>query len=262
MDLTLTTSIILIISGILVGFINTLAGGGTIISISLFMFLGLPPIVANGTNRIPILFQTITAVILYQKKKMIEWSKAIKLSIPIIAGNITGALLAGLLPDKIFSYIFAGIVVLFGISMLFNPNTWLKENKALQIKPITFLQYVTYFFLGVYGGFVHVGIGYFYLGMLVLVGGYDIIKANVLKIVFVMCSIPFSLMVFAVQGNVVWSAGLIHAIGNVIGASIGVNFAVKKGGNFVRYIMLTLIVLVALQLMGILTAEKILSFLK
>lgn len=146
--------------------------------------------------------------------------------------------------------------------MLFNPATWLKENKALQIKPISVIQYITYFFLGVYGGFVHVGIGYFYLGMLVLVGGYDIMKANVFKIVFVMCSVPFSLAVFAAQGNIVWSAGLIHAIGNIIGATIGVNYTVKKGGNFVRYIMLTLILLVALQLLGVLSAEKILSILK
>ena len=89
MDLTLTTGILLIISGIMVGFINTLAGGGTIISISLFMFLGLPPVVANGTNRIPIIFQTLTAVFLYQKKKLIDWNKGIKLSIPIVLGNIT-----------------------------------------------------------------------------------------------------------------------------------------------------------------------------
>lgn len=163
MELTWTTAIILIISGIVVGFINTLAGGGTVISISLFMFLGLPPVVANGTNRIPIIFQTITAVILYQKKKLIDWSKGIRLSIPIILGNISGAFLAGALPNKIFSYIFAGIVVLFGVSMLFNPNTWLKENKALQVKPVTLIQYVTYYFLGIYAGFVHVGIGYFYL---------------------------------------------------------------------------------------------------
>ncbi len=262
MDLTLTTSIILIISGVIVGFINTLAGGGTIISISLFMFLGLPPIVANGTNRIPIFFQTLTAVFLYQRKKMIDWGKSLKLVIPIILGNLSGAFLASLLPEKIFSYIFAGIVFLFGISMIFDPNRWLKENKALQIKPVTYLQYLTYFFLGIYGGFVHVGIGYFYLGMLVLVGGYDIIKANVFKIVFVMFSIPFSLLVFSAKGNVDWNAGLIHAIGNTIGATIGVKYAIKNGGNFVRYIMLTLIILVVLQLLGILTPEKILAIFK
>lgn len=262
MDLTLTTGILLIISGIMVGFINTLAGGGTVISISLFMFLGLPPVVANGTNRIPIIFQTLTAVFLYQRKKLIDWNKGIKLSIPIVLGNITGALLANVLPGKIFSYAFAVIVLLFGLSMIFDPNKWIHENKALQIKPVTIIQYLTYFFLGIYGGFAHVGIGYLYLGMLVLVSGYDLMKANVLKIVFVMLSVPFSLVVFASQGHVDWGAGLIHSIGNIIGASIGVNFAIKKNINFVRYIVLSLVLLVILQLLGIVTPANIMELLK
>lgn len=262
MDLTLTTGILLIISGIMVGFINTLAGGGTVISISLFMFLGLPPVVANGTNRIPIIFQTLTAVFLYQKKKLIDWNKGIKLSIPIVLGNITGALLANVLPSKIFSYAFAVIVLLFGLSMIFDPNKWIHENKELQIKPVTIIQYLTYFFLGIYGGFAHVGIGYMYLGMLVLVSGYDLMKANVLKIVFVMLSVPFSLVVFASQGHVDWGAGLIHSIGNIIGASIGVNFAIKKNINFVRYIVLSLVLLVILQLLGIVTPANIMELLK
>jgi hypothetical protein len=262
MEITLTTGILLIISGIMVGFINTLAGGGTVISISLFMFLGLPPVVANGTNRIPIIFQTLTAVILYQRKKLIDWKKGIILSIPIILGNLTGAFLAGILPGKIFSYIFAGIVLLFGVSMIFDPNRWIHENKELQIKPVTILQYITFFFLGIYGGFAHVGIGYMYLGMLVLVSGYDLLKANVLKIVFVMMSVPFSLAIFASQGHVDWGAGLIHAIGNIIGAAIGVRFAIKKNINFIRYIVLSLVALVILQLLGIVTPEKILGISK
>lgn len=259
MDITITTGIVLIISGILVGFINTLAGGGTVVSISLFMFLGLPPVIANGTNRIPIIFQTLTAVFLYQKKKMIDWGKGIKLSIPIVLGNISGAFLANFLPGNIFSYLFAVIVLLFGFSMIFDPNRWIRENKALQIKPVSIIQYLTYFFLGIYGGFAHVGIGYMFLGMLVLVSGYDLIKANVFKIVFVMCSVPFSLIVYASQGHVDWGAGLIHAIGNVIGAYIGVRFAIKKNISFIRYIVLSLVFLVILQLLGIVTPEKILS---
>lgn len=262
MELTLTTGILLIVSGIVVGFINTLAGGGTVISISLFMFLGLPPVVANGTNRIPIIFQNLTAVFLFQKKKLIDWSKGIKLSIPIILGNISGSLLANFLPGKLFSYVFAIIVLFFGLSMIFDPNRWIHENKELQIKPVTFIQYLTYFFLGIYGGFAHVGIGYMFLGMLVIVSGYDLLKANVLKIVFVMFSVPFSLMVFASQSHVDWGAGLIHAIGNIIGASIGVRFAIKKNINFIRYIVLSLVILVILQLFGIITPDKILGILK
>ncbi|HOH22693.1 MAG TPA: TSUP family transporter, partial [Bacteroidales bacterium] len=67
LELTWVTVLILIISGVIVGFINTLAGGGTVISISVFMFLGLPPLVANGTNRVPIVFQNLASAYLYHK---------------------------------------------------------------------------------------------------------------------------------------------------------------------------------------------------
>jgi hypothetical protein len=77
-----------------------------------------------------------------------------------------------------------------------------------------------------------------------------------------MLSVPFSLVVFASQGNVDWGAGLIHSIGNIIGASIGVHFAVKKNINFVRYIVLSLVLLVILQLLGIVTPANIMELLK
>jgi uncharacterized membrane protein YfcA len=77
MELTWISIIILICSGIIVGFINTLAGGGTVVSLSVFMFLWLPPLVANGTNRIAIVFQNATAVAYFQKEKLINWRKII-----------------------------------------------------------------------------------------------------------------------------------------------------------------------------------------
>lgn len=261
LELTWVTVLILIISGVIVGFINTLAGGGTVISISVFMFLGLPPLVANGTNRVPIVFQNLASAYLYHKKKMVDWKKGFQLSIPIIFGNIVGAIFADYLPSKYFSYIFAGVVVLFGLSLLFDPKRWLKENPTLQHKPTPTIHYLIYFIIGFYAGFVHVGVGYFYIGALVLLGGYDLMKANVMKILFVLFSVPFGLSIYAIQGNVHWEYGLIHAIGNVIGAYIGVHYAVKKGGTFVRYIILALVLIVVLQMLDVITTESIIKLL-
>jgi uncharacterized membrane protein YfcA len=109
--------------------------------------------------------------------------------------------------------------------------------------------------LGVYGGFIHVGIGYLFLAALVLSNGYNLLKANVLKNVLVLCYAPFSLLIFAYQGNVCWSIGLIHSIGNIIGAGLAARLAIKKGAPFIRYIMLILIVIVILQLLGIITPQ-------
>jgi len=253
MELTWVSIIILVFSGIIVGFINTLAGGGTVVSLSVFMFLGLPPIVANGTNRVAIVFQNATAVAYFQKNKLIDWHFIIRLAAPIILGSLAGSALAGFLSYKLFQNIFAGVVILFGISMLFNPDRYLHERKDLVERKISVLQYLFYFFIGVYGGFVHVGIGYLFLAVLVLCNGYDLLQANILKNVFVLLYIPFSLVVYVWQGNVYWHFGLIHAVGNIIGASVAAHLAIKKGAPFIRYVVLALVGIVILQLLGVIT---------
>jgi len=255
MELTWFSITILICSGIIVGFINTLAGGGTVVSMSVFMFFGLPPLVANGTNRVAILFQNATAVSYFQKKKLIDWGFIIKLATPIILGSLVGAAITGFLSNKLFQYIFAGVVILFGVSMIFNPDRYIHERTDLVKRNISLQHYLLYFFIGVYGGFVHVGIGYLFLAVLVLVNGYDLLKANVLKNVFVLLYVPFSLIIFAWQGHVCLSFGIIHGIGNVIGASIAARLAIKKGAPFIRYIVLALVAIVVLQLMGIIAPK-------
>jgi len=254
MELTWVSIIILICSGIIVGFMNTLAGGGTVVSLSVFMFFGLPPLVANGTNRVAVVFQNLTAVTYFHKNKYIDWRIIMRFAIPLIAGSLAGAFITGYISNKWFQYIFAAMVILFGISMLVNPNRYLHERTDLVNRKVSSWQYLLYFFLGIYGGFVHVGIGYLLIAALVLVNGYDLLKANVLKNVFVLCYVPFSLSVYALQGNVCWSFGLVHAIGNIIGAGIAARLAIKKGAPFIRYIVLILVVLVVLQLLGVVTA--------
>jgi uncharacterized membrane protein YfcA len=255
MELTWISILILICSGIIVGFINTLAGGGTVVSLSVFMFFGLPPLVANGTNRIAIIFQNATAVVFFQKNKLIDWRFIFRLAVPIIMGSIAGAMITGFLSHELFQYIFAGVVILFGISLIFNPDRYIHERTDLVRRNISIQQYLLYFIIGIYGGFVHVGIGYLFLAALVVVNGFDLLKANVLKNVFVLLYVPFSVIIYAGQGNVCWSFGLIHAIGNIIGASLAAHLAIKKGAPFIRYIVLALVVIVILQLLGIVSPK-------
>jgi len=251
MELTWLSVTILIGSGIIAGFVNTLAGGGTVVSFSAFMFLGLPPMVANGTVRLSVIFQNATSVAYFQKNKLIDWRKVLQLGIPMVLGSIVGAMIAGFISNEWFRYIFAGVIVLFGFSMLFNPDKYIHERTDLVNRKMSLLQYLLYFLLGIYGGFIHAGIGYVLLAVLVLSNGYNLFNANVLKNVLVLLYVPFSLIIFAWQGNVAWSFGLIHAIGNVIGAGLAARLAIKKGASFIRYIVLVLIVIVVLQLLGV-----------
>ena len=250
-DISLGTALILICSGLIVGFINTLAAGGTVISISIFMFFGLDPIMASGTNRIAIFFQNLSAVYQFQKHKLINWKVAFNLAIPTVLGGITGSFWAGAITESLFQYIFCGVIIFFSISLLFNSEKWIRENAKLQQKPVSIWVYLIFFAIGFYAGFAHVGVGYFLLGGLALCVGFDLVKANVLKNVLVLLYVPFSLLIYALQGNVCWTYGLIHAIGNIFGATIAAHYAVKKGYALIKYMMLLLAGVVVLQLLGI-----------
>ncbi|OYT10591.1 MAG: integrase, partial [Bacteroidetes bacterium 4572_112] len=122
--------IILIIGGSLVGFINTLAGGGSIISLSILMYvMGLPAAVANGTNRIAITLQTLTATSNFRKQEVLDWKKGLKLGIPSVVGSIIGAFIAVDMDEKVFEKAMA-IIMFFMLAFIFyKPQVWLKGNE-------------------------------------------------------------------------------------------------------------------------------------
>jgi len=241
----------LIVSGLLVGFINTLAGGGTIISISLFMFLGLPASVANGTNRIAVILQTLTSTASFNKQKVLDTRKGLLLGIPTIIGSIIGAEIAVDIDEHIFEKAIGIIMLVMMVFIIYKPQQWLKGQQQLLEKKTSILQYFIFFLIGLYGGFIHVGVGYFILAGLVLGAGYDLVKANALKVFIVLLYAPFTLIVFIYNKQINYEYGLIHAIGNILGAYVASKFAVSWGANFVRWVIVIIILISSAQLFGL-----------
>ncbi|MCK4289058.1 MAG: sulfite exporter TauE/SafE family protein, partial [Bacteroidales bacterium] len=172
----------LIVSGILVGFINTLAGGGSIVSLSILMFLGLPANIANGTNRIAILGQTLTGVASFKQQKVLDFRKGIILAIPAIIGSLVGAWIAVDINEEVFEIAVAVIMLFMLFFILYKPDKLLYGRKELIEKKTGFTQILIFFLIGVYGGFIHVGVGYFLLAGIVIGAGYDLVKANAIKV--------------------------------------------------------------------------------
>jgi uncharacterized membrane protein YfcA len=243
--------IALIVSGVFVGFINTLAGGGTIISLSLFMFMGLPADIANGTNRIAVILQNLTSVTTFRQKKLLDTRKALWLSIPTVLGSIIGAQLSVQIDEATFRKAIAVVMLMMTFFILIKPDKWLKGSKALQLKKVSPLQMLIFFVIGIYGGFVQVGVGYFLLAGIVLGAGYDLIKANAIKVFVVLLYTIFALAVFIYNDKVNWQFGLIHSIGNIIGAFIASRYAVTWGANFIRWFIILIIFVTSADLFGI-----------
>lgn len=241
----------LITAGLMVGFINTLAGGGSIISLSVLMMLGLPAPIANGTNRIAIAIQTFTATASFRQQKVLPLRKAIYLSIPAIIGSIIGAWIAVDINESTLEKAIGVIMLLMLVFILYKPQKYIYGRADIVEKPLNWIHFVIFFFIGVYGGFIHLGVGYFLLIGIVVGAGFDLVKANAIKVFIVMLYTPFALLVFLFNDQINWKYGLILAIGNVIGAFVASRLAVSKGVVFVKWVIVIVVLLTAGDMFGI-----------
>ncbi len=238
-------------TGLAAGFINTTAGGGSMLTLPLLMFLGLPANVANGTNRIAILLQNIIGVNTFRQKKVLNLTTDYKLAIPAVAGSVLGAFFAVEIDVMLLKKIIAALMVVLFFLVVFKPDIWVKKQAgAVKAKP-GLLQYFIFFLIGFYGGFIQMGVGLFLLAGLVLGSGYDLVKANAVKVLIILLYTIFSLGIFIYHGQANIVAGLILAAGNMGGAWLGANFAVKGGAKYVRYVLLVALVIVILNLFGV-----------
>lgn len=241
----------LIGAGVLVGFINTLAGGGSIISLSLLMFMGLPATMANGTNRIAILLQTLTATRKFQTAGLLQNKKGLFLAIPTVIGSLVGSFIAIEIDEAIFEKIIVIIMAMMLFFIFRKPSTWLHGKPKLLKEKAQWWHYVLFFGIGIYGGFIHAGIGYLLLISLVLGIGFDLVKANAYKVLMVLLYIPFTLVVYIANDQVNYAYGFVMAIGNIAGAIVASKLAIDKGANFVRYVILFVVLLTAGHVFGL-----------
>jgi uncharacterized membrane protein YfcA len=243
--------ILLLVGGLLTGFINTLAGGGSIISLSVLMFLGLDASIANGTNRIAIVFQSLASAGSFRQGGILELTKSRWFTIPAILGSIAGAWIAVDLNKELIEKAIGIVMLGMVFFILYKPELWLKGKPELLDKPVTPFRIVLFFLIGVYGGFIQVGIGYLLLAGLVLNAGYDLVKANALKVFITFVYSPFALIVFIYHNQVHWMYGLVLASGAAAGGLIASRMAIRKGAGFIRWFIVAVILLTCAKVFGL-----------
>lgn len=237
--------------GVIAGFINVMAGSGSLLTLPLLMFLGLPATVANGTNRIAILLQNVVAVGSFKKQKIFEFKEGIWLAIPATVGSFIGAMIAANFNEQILRIFIGGLLVFMFLIILLRPERWIKEKAGKIDGSPKLIRIIIFFLIGIYGGFIQAGVGFFLLAGLVMVVGADLIKANALKVFIILIYTGVALIVFFFNSQVDLKIGLILAVGNMIGAWIGTRVAVSWGPKFVRIILLLAIFVSAVKLLGI-----------
>ncbi|MEA1896273.1 MAG: sulfite exporter TauE/SafE family protein [Bacteroidota bacterium] len=237
--------------GFLAGFINTLAGSGSLLTLPLLMFLGLPANVANGTNRIAILLQNVVGVGSFKQQNVLKFKDGLHLGLPAVAGSLLGASLAVSINEKIMGQVIGLLLVVMFFIIVIKPEKWFGAEEKRISPGASWIQMIIFFFIGIYGGFIQAGVGFFLLAGLVLGSGFDLVKANAVKVFIVLLYTPIALLVFIYHDQVNYFIGLILAIGSMMGAFVGSRVAVSWGPSFVRIILLLALLGSSLKLLGV-----------
>jgi len=245
--------ILILFTGIVAGFINVLAGGGSLLTMPVLIFLGLPSATANGTNRIALMVQNIVAISNFKRKGFLDWHLNLMLAVPAVLGSIIGANIAVSLPDEIFNKILGVIMLVVLGLILFKTRTKEQTFQPEMTFKRKVLAIVAFFFIGIYGGFIQAGIGFIIIAVLTWITGMSLININSIKVFIVAVYMVFSLFVFIINGHIDWILGFVLAAGNGIGGWLGSNFAIARGDRWIRIILLVAVTAMAAKLLGVFT---------
>ena len=244
----LNSLLILFGVGLIAGFINVNAGGGSSLTLPTLIFLGLDSALANGTNRIALLIQNIFAVQSFKKEDYHQFSLSFKLALFTLPGAIAGAILAVNINDLLFKKILAVVMIGIVISMIFHKKRSGNENNDKGI--ITWIGYLSMFGIGFYGGFLQVGVGFLLMASLNYLMKFDLIVTNMHKVFIILIYTVPALIIFVVTNNVNWLFGITLGLGNAVGGWWGVKLSVKKGERFIRLVLIIAILIMAVKMFG------------
>lgn len=243
----LLTPLLLIAAGAVAGAINAVAGGGSLLTLPLLIFIGLPPTVANATNRIGVFIGGIGAARSFHKRGLIPFAWLKAGMVPAVVGVALGTWAAMVIGDVAFERILAGVLVLSAALMIRRPVDHPEDGEPAPPTDRRWLFHLGFLGLGFYSGFIQAGVGFLFLALL-SAGGLDLVRGNAVKVSMILVLTLISIPMFAAGGMMEWVAGFTLAVGQYFGGILGVHLQVLKGQAWVRNVLTVTIVLFALRL--------------
>lgn len=249
--MTIGYALVLVILGLVAGVINTLAGGGSNLTIPALMISGMPPDVANATNRVSVMMESVTSMKRFHTKGKLPTEDLKAILIPTLIGGLLGGIAASYAPPSLLKP--ALLLTMLGMAalMLFKPSVVIPEiGTAVRRVDDTPGAWKALFAAGFYGGFVQAGVGFVLIAALAGTLRYDFVSTIALKAVCVTAFTGVALAVFIYNDQVAWIPGLLLALGGVVGAWLGVNVAMdisQKAMKWFLFIM-TLVAVIAATL--------------
>ena len=221
--------------GVVAGFINVMAGGGSLLTVPVMVFMGLPGPVANGTNRIAILVQNLTAMAAFFQRGYSEFKLSLTLSACAIPGAIVGAALGVNLQGEWFNRILALIMLAVMLIMYFDsgqqtgPDPDFKPSRTQLIRG-----HILMVAVGFWGGFIQLGVGFIITPVLNRVMGLDLVRTTLHKVFIIFVYTIAALALYASAVEILWLVGAALALGNGVGGYLGAHMAINKGEKFIK----------------------------
>jgi uncharacterized membrane protein YfcA len=243
-----------ILAGIVAGVINTLAGSGSLVTLPMLVFLGLPSNVANATNRVGVVLQNIVGITTFQRSGKLNLNNSLWLVLASVPGAVGGAWLASNLGKAEMDLIIGIIMVVMLFVILFEPEKWLRQHSAVQEGRPSIWILLLFVAIGFYGGFIQASVGVLILAAMVLGMNYSLAHANAIKLMIVLVVTVVALLIFINQNLIDWGLGLLMAVGQSFGAWAAARFATSapNANVWTRRLLIAVVVVSIFQFFGIL----------
>ncbi len=241
-------AVVLFLVGIASGFMNVVAGGGSLLAVPALIFLGLPETVANGTSRIALIVQNVSAVTHYQRAGRLDLAALRRLAWPTLLGAAGGAALGAAMPDHGFRVVLAWIMLGCALLVVFSPSYEPALASTSRWRPA--VVWPVFVLVGFYGGFIQAGIGYLLLLSFTAILGMELVSANILKVTLVLLYTPLALLIFIARGKVSLMPGLVLAAGMGLGGWLAAFATLRRGAGLIKVMLVVAVVLSSLELLG------------
>ena len=239
---------LLIAGGLIAGFVNTLAGGGSLLTIPLLVLLGLPGTLANGTNRVGILVQNLAAAWRFRVAGVAGLRSALPVLLPVATGSAIGAVAVSRIADATFERLFGALMIALLIPTLRGARrSDPAEAPARRWHPA--ISALVFFAIGVYGGSFQAGVG-IVLVFALAHAGHDLVHANAIKVIVIATLAMVAVPIFAIDGRIAWAPAGLLAAGFALGGVLGAHAAVRGGERWIRPVLAASVIALAGRMLG------------
>lgn len=236
MSIDIWQGLLLIAVGILSGWLNVLAGGGSLLTVPILLFMGLPGAVANGTNRIAIITQNIAAVSTFFRNGFSDIKLSLSLASVAVPGAVVGAMIGVQIREQWFNYVLALVMAIIMLLMaLGNKTAAVNKVRSDMTMQQLWLGHLCMFAVGLWGGFIQIGVGLILMPVLNRVLGLDLIRVNMHKVFIVLTYSIAAIAVYASQVQLAWVIGLCLAVGTALGGWLGARTSIVRGERWIRW---------------------------